>query len=250
MAAVVLFWPRAARKVVESQTHLDAAHFRSNMQDVETVLYSTGPLDSEQRYLLRTGLLNFQLQVRGLRPSLAQRRALEHYDMFCVVTSHEAEQDDFDRVAARRRWEELRAANFLPAPWFRTSSATVEQGQASEAGRGIPPDHHLYQPIIDELRLAISRVEMAARTASAEEDAGVDDVGFDRRQTMRSELKADLDRIRQAYPVTFDGMEPHWRKAHRDLGEAMKLVEYMRISRARAAVEEAQQSLNAAMAVR
>lgn len=249
VALTVVFWPRP-RKV---ETRLDSAPFRPAIEAVEAVLYQTDRIDYGQQVALQGGLADFQVALRRLRPSVAQRRALEQYPMFCTMASHEVGNDGFDLVATRKKWEALRGEHFHPASWFRTSSPALELAQTTESARGIPADVHLYQPVINELRLLVSRAEAASQTRSGyDEDAPT----FSPQTSAKEELKADIARIRQGFPAKALDKDPAWRKAHADLEAAMTAAGYMlgpigaRTRAAGAAVDRAQQSLDAAMAVR
>lgn len=249
VALTVVFWPKP-RKV---ETRLDPAPFRKAMEAVEDVLYHTDRLDYGHQVALQGGLAEFEVVLRRLRPSVAQRRALERYPMFCTMASHEVGNDGFDLVATRKKWEALREEHFNQAVWFRTSSPALELAQTTESARGIPADVHLYQPVIDELRLLVSRAEAASQTRIDDDDYVPT---IDRRSSAKDELKADLARIRQGFPAKAHDKDPLWRKAHIDLEAAMTAAGYMlgpigaRTRTAGAAVDRAQQSLDAAMAAR
>jgi hypothetical protein len=243
MVLTIALWP-SSRK---AETRLDPAAFRPAIEAVEAALYHAGRLEAAKKVSLQQGLADLQARLRRLRPSVAQRRAMEQYPMFCTMAAVEVEHEGFDVVATRKRWEALRAAHFHPAPWFRASSPALELAQATESAGRIPADTHLYQPAIDELRLLVSRAEAASRPR---EDLGGDPPPF---STTRAEIKADLERIRSGLPATVAGMDPAWRKAHADLEAAMTAAGYMgslgaRTRAATAAVDRAQASLNAALA--
>lgn len=248
VALTVVFWPRP-RKV---ETRLDPAAFRPAIEAVEAALYHTDRLGDEQMESLRSGLSDLEARLRKLRPSVAQRRAMERYPMFCAMAAHEVGSDGFDLVATRKKWQALRAEHFHPAPWFRTSSPALELAQATDSARGIPADVHLYQPVIDELRLLVSRAEAASQPRGDYDDAP----GFSPQTSAKEELKADLARIRQGFPAKAADKDPLWRKAHTDLEAAMTAAGYMlgpigaRTRAAGAAVDRAQQSLDAARAAR
>jgi hypothetical protein len=258
LTVLLLPSPAAGRQL------LDPGPFRSAIERIESALYATGRLTAGERDALARGLSDLETGIRRLRPSAAKRRALDPYARFCVVTAFEARQDTFDVPAARKQWEALRRSHFTPAPWFRASSAALQQAQTSSGSRGIPADTHLYQASIDRLRLVQARAE-AELQVLAEDPAEMDFSDHQRWRQARPEVLKDIERLRSEYPVPFSGMEPGWRRAHDDLEEATRevagllrptvytssLVPYgaearARISRARAAVDQAQASLDAA----
>jgi len=202
---------------------LDPTPFRSSIETVESALYATGRMTADDRILLRQGLGELQVGLRKLPPSVAQRRALERYDRFCTITPVEADQPGFDVVAARKEWEELRGSHFRAAPWFRLSSVALEQAQTSAGARGIPADAHLYPVVIERLQLLASRAE-AELAALPDDPDDLDSDAHDRWRSARSDVQADIARIRQQYPAPFTGMEPHWRRAYDDLEGATRGV--------------------------
>lgn len=243
---------------------LDPDPFRAAIERVENALYSTERLTAEERVALEEGLFALEMGLRKLRPSPAKRRALDPYVRFCTLTAFEAKSDSFDVPAARKEWESLRRAYFKPAPWFRASSNALQQAQTSASARGIPADAGLYQPAIDRLRLVQARAETEL-AALPDDPYEIDSDVYERWRAARGEVQADLDRLRREYPVAFSGMEPGWRRAFSDLETATREVGGLmgattrtpslvptssegsaRILRARARVDQAQASLDAA----
>jgi hypothetical protein len=241
-AAAVLLLPRPVRY----QRVLDPEPFRASMEMTESALYTSGRFTSEDQETLRQGLLAFYLLLRKQLPTTAQRRALEKYERYCVITPVEAEHAGFDVMAARREWEKLRGEHFARAPWFRSGSVALDRVQTSSSARGIPDDTARYQPVIDELRLLNARVETALQTARDETDYE----GRNELQTFRADLRRDIERVRQQMPAAFVGMEPTWRRAHDDLEGAVRAVAGGlgpgRPSSGAYAISQAQASLDAA----
>lgn len=258
LAAVAYF--AISRAVAPRGERLDPRPYRAAIEDIESGLYSTERLGFEAGERMRQGLRQLPLDLRRTMPSLAQRRALEALDRYCVMTAVTSENAGFDVPAARKEWEELRAAHFTAAPWFRTSSAALEQAQQSDDARGIPGDVAQYQATIDQLRLAAARAEVVLQSVDdQEEGAG------ERWRSGRADLKADMDRILQQAPIAFPGMDPTWRRAQNELEKAAKTVGGMlgasinspsqipyagegryRVLRARGAIESAEAALSAA----
>jgi hypothetical protein len=243
---------------------LDPTPFRSAIETTESVLYAAGRLGPDDQMTLREGMGEFLLVLRKQLPTVAQRRALEKYERFCTMTPVMAEQSSFDLVAARKEWEELRAAHFRAAPWFRRSSVALEEAQTSGTARGIPADADKYQPAIDQLRLLCSRVE-AELAAVPDDPEDIDHEAHGRWRTARSDVQRDVERLRQQLPVPFAGMEPRWRRAWDDLDKAMRGLPGLmrpnlyspvlmphgaeargRIPAGRALIDQAQASLDAA----
>ena len=259
LAAVVLLWPEK-----KPPATLDPLGFRGAIEKVESVLYSPDRLTFEHRMTLRSGLGELQTGLRQTLPSRAQRDALERLEPFCLMTGVESDLQDFDVVATRKRWEELRAAHFRPAPWFRRGTVRLEQAQTSDAARGIPADAHLYQPALDQIKLLAARVESVLE--SLPEDSGdLDQSGYESWQGARRDLQLDLERLKPQLPSTFEGMDSGWRQAQRDLVRAMEALPRMlgpdpyghalvpgasqgrgRIRSGRMTIERAQASLDAA----
>lgn len=233
-------------KPVRFEPFLDPEPFRAAIETTESALYTTGRLTPEDRQALREGLAEFVMVLRKQLPTTAQRRALEKYERFCTMTPVEAESDYFDVVAARQQWETLRGQYFRPASWFRASSTALEQAQTSTTARGIPDDIPKYQAVIDELRLLNARAEAALQTPRDELDYD----GRNSLDTFRSDMKRDVERVRQQMPARFQGMEPGWRRANDDLEAAVRSVAGAlgpgRRSSGRYAIDQAQASLDAA----
>lgn len=265
LAALALGAWLAARTQPQREPRLDPSAFRAPIQTIESVLYETEAVTSDDRRLLGEGLRGLISELRRARPSLAQRRALEAVEPFCLVTAVEADEEGFNVLAARRQWEALRAKHFVEAPWFRASSPALEQAQASGAARGMPADAHLYQPALDQLRLLATRVETVLQSLPEHSGEDLEGDTHERWRAARLEVRADLERIRQQSPAPFEGMEPSWRRAYNDLEKAMREVPGMlggdhrtptlvpnategryRIQRARYVLEQAQASLDAA----
>lgn len=244
--------------------YLDPEPFRPAIEKIEGALYSTERLGQDDRDALTLGLSELQAGIRKLRPSAARRRAQEPCARFCAVTAFEAERDTFDLPSARTRWEALRRSHFKPAAWFRASSIALQQAQTSASARGIPADAGLYQAAIDRLRLVQARAEAELGVLPEDPDE-MDSADYQRWRQARPEVLKDIERLRAEFPVPFTGMEPGWRRAHDDLEQATRavagllrptthtssLVPYgqearARVSQVRAAVDQAQASLDAA----
>ena len=223
MALLALGAWLVVQKAPAKDVRLDATPFRASIEGIEDGFYATDRLTYEMKDLLRQSLGQLPLDLRRLPPSLAQRRALDGLEMFCVMNAQEVSDDSYDVMAARTKWESLRDAHFRPAPWFRASTTALEQAQQSGEARGIPGDSPQYQATIDQLRMAAARAESVLQ-GLAENPMYADSETHQRWQSGRADLKADMDRILQQMPVSFPGMDGSWRRAYYELGRAQKAV--------------------------
>jgi hypothetical protein len=254
LAALALGAWFVSQRPSRRDARLDARAYREAIENIEGGLYTTERLGYETADLMRQGLRQLPLDLRKTIPSPAQRRALDGLERFCIMTAAMAEDDGFDVVPARQEWERLRATYFQPAPWFRASSAALEQAQQSGEARGIPGDAAQYQATLDQLRLAAARAEVALQDAArAEYDESYGGDAGHRWVSAQTDLKREMENIRQQAPVEFPGMDPGWRRAHTELEKAMRVVGGLLINagthrgaRARIAIDAAEAALKAA----
>jgi hypothetical protein len=218
-ALLVSLWLAPKPDKVEPD-RLDPESYRKAIETVESVLYRGDRLTADDRVALADGLQALSIALHQSRPSLALRRAIEGMDQFLTVTAFESSQDRLDVVDARKRWEVLRAAHFQSAEWFERSSQALEEAQTSTSARGVPPDVDRYEQSLDQMRALIDRVQTYVEQLPENRD-DLDGDTYDRWQADRKTTAADVQRVREGFPLKRTDVDQSWRKALNDLEKAL-----------------------------
>jgi hypothetical protein len=243
---------------------LDPEPYRRAIETAESVLYRGDRLTADDRSALADGLLALSEALHRTTPSPAWRRAIEGMDRFLNVTAIEARDETFDVVRVRKDWEGVRQACLQDAEWFEHSSQALEEAQTSSSARGVPPDADRYDKALEDVRFLANRAQTYVEMLP-EGWEEMDGDAYDRWQSQRKEMAADIARAREGFPLKRNDVDASWRKALGDLERALDAVSRMfapdphtptlvpsrgsasiRIGTARSAIQRAQDSIAAA----
>lgn len=261
---LALLWAVFRPEKPLTPSRLDPTAYRSAIETAESVLYWGDRLTPDDRATLAEALRALADAIQRTAPSQAQHLASEGLVPFLVITALEVDQDRLDVVEVRRQWEARRQSCFEDADWFQRSSPALEEAQAASSARAVPPDVDRYGMSLEQIRHLANRAQTyVERLPSYPDD--VDGDAYDGWQSQKREIAADVERVRESFPLKRPEVDPAWQKALRDLDEALRAVGricgpdvrtpslvptrsqgVLRVQRAQAAIRKAQDSIDAA----
>lgn len=213
----------AVRPQKPEPDRLDPEPFRNAIETAESVLYRGDRLTYEDRTALADGLQALGEQLHKSLPSVALRLAIEDMDPFLGITAFEASEDHLDVVAARQRWEVLRAKHFQQAKWFEHGSRALEEAQTSAVAKGVPPDAEGYRASLEQIRALSGRIQDAIERLPANPDE-LDSDSYEIWQSVKQDTARDVARIRSQLPLKHNDVDASWQQALRKLEKALDAV--------------------------
>lgn len=151
------------------------------------------------------------------------RRAIEDMEPFLMITAFDASENRVDIVAARQRWEVLRAKHFQQAEWFEHGSRALEEAQTSATAKGVPPDAESYRASLEQIRALCGRIQDAIERLPDNPD-DLDSDSYEIWQSVKRDTAQDVRRIREQLPLKRNDVDASWKQALRKLEKALDAV--------------------------